>query len=152
MHRKWSAPAYDHFLPEVMVAWNTKNRRWQQVFICKRDLTIKIHWAFHDNGTANMICHARLCKTADCNNDDESKLIQSSLMSFMQGSTYTPGQEEYRGILRMFNKDVQIPSADTLSCDVKDVYTLVKKRVAELFQNVDEPPGSVCSEFVDFIH
>ncbi|SJK96756.1 uncharacterized protein ARMOST_00001 [Armillaria ostoyae] len=156
MRRRWNASVYDHFLSQVNVAWNAKNRRWQQVFLCKRDPTIKVHRAFHDNGTANMNRHVRSCTTTDCDNDDdEVKLVQSSLVPFIQGSTYTYGRlrakqvmlcrrhhmpfafteyEEYQGILRMFNKDVRIPSVDTLSRDVKDVYTLVKKRVAELFQ------------------
>ncbi len=89
--------------------------------------------------------------------DDELKLVQGNLNAFVQGSTYTAGRlcarhvrlsarhhvphafiewEGYCAILRMFNKDVKIFSADTLSRDIKDIYSLVKARVAKLLQGV----------------
>ncbi|PBK90629.1 hypothetical protein ARMGADRAFT_1082353 [Armillaria gallica] len=36
----------------------------------------------------------------------------------------------------MFNPSVKMPSADTVSCDVKDVYQMVKKQVASLLQGM----------------
>lgn len=113
----------------------------------------KVHRTFHNNSTANLICHDRACVTDD--DDDEPKLVQSNLNAFVQGSTYTARHlrakhvrlsarhhvphafvewEEYHAILRMFNKDIKIFSADTLSHDIKDVYSLIKTRVGKLLQ------------------
>ncbi len=118
---------------------------------------MKVHWAFHDNSTPNIIRHARGCKAAVSKDDDEPKLVQYNLTSFVQGSTYTATclhvkhvrmsarhhvphafvkWEEYCSILHMFNKDMKIFSADTLSWDIKDVYNIVKLCVAKLLQGV----------------
>ncbi len=40
----------------------------------------------------------------------------------------------YHDILCMMCADVKIPSANTVSCDVKDIYNIVKKYVAKLLQ------------------
>ncbi len=119
------------------------------------DSSLKVHRTFHDNSTLNLNHHVHTCKAAADNNNNKPRLVQSSLMPFMQGSTYTPGHlhvkqvklaarnhmpyffikyKEYHDILQMFNKDVRLFSANTLSCDVKDVYALVKKRVSDLLQ------------------
>ncbi|KAK0430948.1 hypothetical protein EV421DRAFT_1720995, partial [Armillaria borealis] len=103
--------------------------------------------------TANLIHHDCACATND--NDDEPKLVQGNLNAFVQGSTYTARRlharhvqlstrhhvshafvewEEYCAILHMFNKDVKIFLADTLSHNIKDVYSLIKTRVAKLLQ------------------
>ncbi|SJL16301.1 uncharacterized protein ARMOST_19821 [Armillaria ostoyae] len=95
------------------------------------------------------------CATDD--DDDEPKLIQGNLNAFVQGSMYTVGclcakhvwlsarhhvphafvkWKEYRAILHMFNKDIKIFSADTLSCDIKDIYSLIKTWVAKLLQGI----------------
>ncbi|PBK64785.1 hypothetical protein ARMSODRAFT_1022775 [Armillaria solidipes] len=148
MRQKWSAAVYDHFLPEPSVSWNSRSQRWQQVFTCKHNTNTKVHCAFHDNSTANLICHDHACVTDD--DDDEPKLIQGNLNAFVQGSTYTARclharhhiphafvkWEEYHAILCMFNKDIKIFSADTLSCDIKDVYSLIKTWVAKLLQGI----------------
>ncbi len=89
---------------------------------------MKVHWAFHDNSTPNIIRHARGCKAAVSKDDDEPKLVQYNLTSFVQGSTYTATclhvkhvrmsarhhvphafvkWEEYCSILHMFNKDMK---------------------------------------------
>ncbi len=41
---------------------------------------------------------------------------------------------EYQDILRMMNANVKIPSADTISQDLREVYTMVKKQVKTLLQ------------------
>ncbi len=118
---------------------------------------MKLHCAFHDNSTPNLVHHAWGCKAAVSEDDDEPKLVQSNLTLFIQGSTYIAARlhvkhvqmsarhhvphafvewEEYRDILRMFNKDVKIFSVDTLSWDIKDVYNIVKLHVAKLLQGV----------------
>ncbi len=114
---------------------------------------VKVHHAFHDNSTPNLIQHVRSCKGPD--DDDEPQLVQSSLMPFVQGSTYTAGHlrtkhikwvaqhhhpyaiiedDVYLEILHIFNKDIKVFSADTLSCDVEDVYNVVKLQVAVMLQ------------------
>lgn len=40
----------------------------------------------------------------------------------------------YHDIFRMMHANVKIPSANTVSCDVKDVYNIVKKHVVKLLQ------------------
>ncbi len=41
---------------------------------------------------------------------------------------------EYQDILRMRNANIKIPSADTISWDLREVYTMVKKQVKMLLQ------------------
>ncbi len=41
---------------------------------------------------------------------------------------------EYQDILQMMNANVKIPSADTISRDLREVYTMVKKQVKMLLQ------------------
>ncbi|KAK0229936.1 ribonuclease H-like domain-containing protein [Armillaria nabsnona] len=79
----------------------------------------KLHCAFHDNSTPNLVYHARRCKAAVSKDDDKPKLVQSNLTSFVQGSTYTAAC-----------------LLDTLSWDIKDIYNIVKLCVAKLLQGV----------------
>ncbi len=117
---------------------------------------------FSDNCTSNLNNHMKACQkqqaaaekaTAAWNG--EPPLQQSSLVPFVQGSTYTHGRlrrkqvywaarchrpyqmfedPEYHNILHMMNANIRIPSADTVSWDVKEVYTMVKKEVKKLLQ------------------
>ncbi|SJL16081.1 uncharacterized protein ARMOST_19597 [Armillaria ostoyae] len=133
MQKKWHAKSYEHFFGEFKV---TVNR------------------PFTDNGTSNFIRYFKKCKPKS--DSDEPRLEQTSLIPFVQGSMYTYGRlhmkqvewaalchhpyhmfedRPYHDILRMMHADVKIPSADTVSRDVKDVYNIVKKRVAKLLQN-----------------
>lgn len=105
----------------------------------------------------NIVHHAQGCKAAISEDDNEPKLIQSNLTAFVQGSTYGAAclhvkhvcmsvrhhvphafveWEEYRDILHMFNKDMKIFSTDTLLCDIKKIYNLIKLHVAKLLQGV----------------
>ncbi len=73
---------------------------------------------------------------------------QTSLIPYTQGSTYTYGRlrlkqvvwsvlchqpyhmfedAPYHDILHMMRADIKIPSTDTVSRNVKDVYNIVKK-------------------------
>ncbi|KAK0452723.1 uncharacterized protein EV420DRAFT_1273616 [Desarmillaria tabescens] len=91
--------------------------------------------------------------TAECNG--EPPLQQSSLVPFVQGSTYTSGQlrlyevewaakchcpyrmfkdPPYWNIIHMFNPNIKMLSADTVTHDVKEVYQITKKQVVALLR------------------
>ncbi|KAK0435940.1 uncharacterized protein EV420DRAFT_1487733 [Desarmillaria tabescens] len=90
------------------------------------------HWysnLFSDNCTSNLNNHMKACKKqqaasekAAVEQNGEPPLQQSSLVPFIQGSTYTYGH--------------LVPSADTVSHDLKEVYIyiMVKKEVKKLLQ------------------
>ncbi|SJL09288.1 uncharacterized protein ARMOST_12665 [Armillaria ostoyae] len=99
------------------------------------DINVKVHCAFHDNSMPNLIQHVCSCKDPD--DDNEPQLAKHVKWVVQHHCPYAIVKDEvYLEILCMFNKDVKAFSADTLSCDVKDMYSMVKLQVATMLQNV----------------
>ena len=118
------------------------------MMILFRHLSIVIARARHDESTSNLIRHVDRCQPAD---SAEARAIAG----FAHGSTYNPAthrmkialwvvchhrlfaivEDEY--LLEIFhdlNNKCITPSAGTVSRDVKEIFMLTRKKVAEMLQ------------------
>lgn len=102
----------------------------------------------HDDSTSNLFGHVKRCEGKDAS-------PQTKINDFAHGSTYDKGtfryllvswvarrhrpfaiieDEELQKLFRMLYSRVEIPSASTLSRDVKETFVLAKRHVSEVLK------------------
>ena len=141
----WRSDVYKHFRspPEIKIA----DGKTTYIFICLKSGE-QISRAADDVSTGNLKRHIKRCEPAT------SKGIQM-LESFATGSTYTPAklrhkiekwiimhyhafsvveQQGFKEILFLFNPNVSIPSAITISRDIQDHFVAAKAKVIQFLK------------------
>jgi hypothetical protein len=113
-----------------------------------RSPSIKVSRVRHDDSTSNLVRHAKGC-------DGGSTAGSGTIREFAHGSTYTPHKfrmkiviwvahchrpfaivkdDKLIDIFMDLNNKVEVPSRSTVSRDVKEIFDMSRKRVANILK------------------
>ncbi|KAJ7745210.1 hypothetical protein DFH07DRAFT_749036, partial [Mycena maculata] len=113
--------------PPVIV---TSSGEVRYSFVCRKNPSVKINRARHDDSTSNLVWHVDGCEPQS----------SSAIAAFAGGSSYNPTKhriaedQELREIFYDLNNRVQHPSAMTVSRDVKEIFKISLENLAKILQ------------------
>ena len=140
--KTWSSAIYDHYhQPEIL----TTTSGVKYVFACKKNPSIKVTRARHDESTSNLNRHAD-----SCNPNVATTATMCSISYYANGTSYNPRHfrlkmslwiakrarpfaivedPEFIELLTILNDKVVTPSCSTVSRDIQEIFSISQRNV-----------------------
>ncbi|GLB40085.1 putative protein dimerization activity [Lyophyllum shimeji] len=142
----WTSDIYKHFVMPPNIVREGDVVRY--IFVCKAHPSITISCVRYDKSTSNLVRHGDRCTSFDSKE-------ACALVAYVHGSSYTPeklcmklalwvsrrsrpftiiADPELLDIFKDLNANVVVPSPQTVSRDVKEIYMLSREQVIEVLK------------------